>query len=117
MTQTDCLFCKIISGEIPSKIINDTENFLSFHDVSPQADVHGLVIPKKHISDVIHASNEFSKDLLGDYFVEISNVARKLGLHENGFRVVFNSKSDACQTVFHIHAHILGGNQLSGKMC
>lgn len=111
-----CLFCRIAAGEIPSKKVHESENFLSFHDIQPQAQTHVLVIPKSHFENLSVAAAKMDAKLLSLYFQEIAFVAEKLGLTKSGYRTVFNTNQDGCQTVFHIHAHILGGEQLSGNM-
>lgn len=111
-----CLFCKIIAGEIPCKKVFESENFLSFYDIHPQAQTHVLVIPKEHYENLPIAVNKMDSKILSFYFKEIAIVADKLGLTKNGFRTIFNTNQHGCQTVFHIHAHILGGEQLSGNM-
>lgn len=111
-----CLFCKIIAGEIPCKKAHESENFLAFHDIHPQAQVHVLVIPKTHYEHFSDTSNKMDIKLLGSYFKEIALVAEKLNLTKNGYRTIFNTNQHGCQTVFHVHAHILGGEQLSGNM-
>jgi len=115
-----CLFCKIIRSEIPCDKIYESEDFLAFKDINPQVKQHVLVIPKKHLESIeslkdCEKDNEL-KPILQEYLIEISKVAEILGLSKSGFRTVFNTNKDACQTVFHIHAHILGGEQLTGKM-
>ncbi len=112
----DCLFCKIIAGKIPCKKVYESENFLAFHDIQPQANVHVLVIPKKHYEHLSNAAGEMEVNLLGQYLQEIAKVADTLGLTKSGFRTVFNTNDHGCQTVFHIHAHVLGGEQLMGNM-
>ncbi len=110
----DCLFCKIIAGEIPSKKVYEDENIYAFYDINPQAPVHVLVIPKTHIEslDGINLSNA---QVVSDIFSKIPEIASLLGL-ENGYRVVSNCGPDACQTVKHLHFHIIGGRALSGMM-
>ena len=110
----DCVFCKIIKGEIPAKVVYEDDKIFSFHDISPQAPVHVLVIPKTHmanLNEVDEGNIEFASHLMK----KIPEIAKQLGLN-NGYRVVFNTEKHACQTVFHLHAHILGGRQLSGRM-
>lgn len=113
---SSCLFCKIVSGEIPCTKVHESDNFLSFKDIHPQAQVHVLVIPKMHFENLSDAATKMDPKLLGTYLQEIALVAEKLELKKNGYRTVFNTNQNGCQTVFHIHAHILGGEQLSGNM-
>lgn len=110
----DCLFCKIIAGQIPSKKVYEDENIYAFYDINPQAPVHVLVIPKKHIEslDGVNASNV---SVVSAIFEKIPEIAQLLGL-DNGYRVVSNCGPDACQTVKHLHFHIIGGKALSGMM-
>jgi len=105
---SDCLFCKIITGEIPSKKIYEDEDVFAFHDISPQAPIHFLVIPKKHIPHVMELKEEDST-LMGKMLFQAQKIAKELGLEPNGARFVFNCKESACQTVWHIHLHVLGG--------
>lgn len=110
----DCLFCKIINGDIPSKKVYEDENVFAFYDIAPQAPVHVLVIPKKHIAS-IDGIDEKNSDTVAKIFSVIPKIASELGL-TNGYRVISNCGSDACQSVKHLHFHILGGTQLSEKM-
>ena len=109
-----CIFCKIISGDIPSKKAYEDEKILAFHDINPQAPVHKLVIPKEHIPSVdgINADNS---TLVAYIFEKIPTIAKEAGL-SNGYRVISNCGPDACQSVPHLHFHILGGAPLSDKM-
>lgn len=103
---SECIFCKIIAGEIPCKKVYEDENILAFHDINPVAETHVLVIPKKHIEGL----NRLTKDdneTMSQLMFGISNVAKNLGL--NGYKTIFNTGKEGGQTVFHIHAHILGG--------
>jgi histidine triad (HIT) family protein len=107
----DCIFCKIIAGEIPSKKIYEDEELFAFHDISPQAPVHFLVIPKKHIATVMDTSPEDSV-LLGKLLHKAQALLAELGCAEKGGRFAINCKSDGMQTVEHIHVHVLGGRIL-----
>ena len=106
----DCLFCRIIAGEIPSKKVYEDERILAFHDINPEAPVHVLVIPKQHISSLDAVTPENS-GFVRAIFEKIPEIARLAGL-ENGYRVVSNCGPDAAQSVPHLHFHILGGKQL-----
>lgn len=106
------IFDKIIAGDIPAKVAFEDEIVLAFHDVNPQAPIHVLVIPKKKIAGFKDVKNSDNIDM-GEYMKKISLVAEKLGLDDDGYRVVFNQGSDGGQTVEYIHAHILGGRSLS----
>lgn len=105
-----CLFCKIIAGEIPADKLYEDDEFLAFRDITPQAPVHFLVIPKKHIVGPAFMEAE-DEQLIGKMMRIGSQIAADLGLVD-GFRLVFNNGAAAGQTVFHIHLHILGGRQL-----
>lgn len=107
----DCLFCKIVNGSIPCKKVYEDEEFLAFHDIHPKAPVHVLVIPKRHIPSLADAQAEDAL-LLGRLLICVTQVADRLGLRERGWRTVFNTRKDAGQEIFHIHAHILGGKRL-----
>ena len=111
----DCLFCKIAAGEIPSKKAYEDDEVLAFYDIAPQAPVHVLVIPKKHVSDVYAARGE-SDAFLAGLLRTAAKVAGELGLAESGFRLVSNCGADARQSVPHLHVHILGGKQLGDLM-
>lgn len=110
----DCLFCKIAAGEIPSKKAYEDDKILCFYDINPQAPVHVLVIPKEHIAGV-DALTEESGALIAHIFTCIPKIAESLGL-KNGYRVISNVGKDGCQSVRHLHFHILGGAQLADKM-
>ncbi len=110
----DCLFCKIISGEIPSSKVYEDENVYAFRDINPSAKVHVLVIPKRHIDSLDAACAENIADI-AKVIEAIPVVAAKLGL-ENGYRVVTNVGEDGGQTVKHLHFHILGGEKLPVKV-
>lgn len=110
----DCLFCKIISGEIPSKKVYEDEWVYSFKDINPQTPVHILVIPKEHICciDEVNSSNS---SYVARIFEAIPEIAAEAGL-TNGYRVISNCGDDACQTVKHLHFHIMGGRKLPENM-
>lgn len=111
----DCLFCKIIDGEIPSEKVYESETVLAFKDINPQAPVHILVIPKMHIESL----NDLTEDNIGAV-AEIMLVVKQLAVEfnlKNGYRVVTNIGENGGQTVHHLHFHILGGEKLTEKMC
>ncbi len=112
---SDCIFCKIAAGEIPSNKVYEDETVLAFYDLNPMAKVHVLIIPKEHIANVaeIDASNSA---VVAHIFEVIAKIAKDLGL-DQGYRVVSNCKEFAGQSVFHLHFHLLGGEQLSMNMC
>jgi len=110
----DCLFCKIVAGQIPSTKVYEDETVLAFRDIAPQASTHILVIPKAHIDSVAAITAENSL-IVSHIFEVIAVIAKQEGLAD-GFRVVSNCGSHGCQSVKHLHFHILGGEQLSEKM-
>lgn len=110
----NCLFCKIITGEIPSSKVFENEDVLAFRDINPQAPVHILVIPKKHIDSAVAVTSDNS-DCVAKCFEAISVIAEQEHL-EKGFRVISNCGAAAGQTVFHLHFHILAGKKLDEQM-
>ena len=111
---TNCLFCKIIAGDIPSTKVYEDDSVLAFRDIAPQAPTHILVIPKTHIGSVAEITAENSA-VVAHIFQVIAQIAKAEGL-ENGYRVVSNCGDHAGQTVHHLHFHILGGKQLALEM-
>jgi histidine triad (HIT) family protein len=107
----DCIFCKIDKGEIPSKKIYEDDEFLAFHDITPQAPVHFLIIPKRHIRNIMEAESA-DAGLLGRLLLKAQELAQEQGCAEKGARFVINCKSDGGQTVDHLHCHVLGGRPL-----
>lgn len=107
----DCLFCKIIAGEIPSKKLYEDDKIFAFYDIAPIAPVHFLVIPKQHIQSVDEINGENS-ELVAYIFAKIGELAKLAGI-ENGYRVISNCGADAGQTVPHLHFHVIGGKELS----
>lgn len=107
----DCLFCKIINGDIPSEKVYEDDEILAFKDINPVADVHVLLIPKKHISMLNDLDAEDAK-VMGGITYRASELARELGV-EKGYRLVANNGASAGQSVFHIHFHLLGGRNFS----
>ncbi|MEU8817767.1 histidine triad nucleotide-binding protein [Actinoplanes sp. NPDC048796] len=108
---TDCLFCRIVAGEIPATVVHETDTTLAFRDIDPKAPVHVLVIPKSHHPDVVtlaRADPAVSADLLST----AAAVAEAEGLLTDGFRLLFNTGAYAGQEVFHVHGHVLGGEPL-----
>ena len=108
----DCLFCRIASGEIPSDKVYEDELVLAFRDIDPQAPVHVLIIPKKHIASVSALTAE-DDATLADMFAAARSIAATLGIAEGGYRVVSNVGADAGQSVPHLHLHLLGGRSLA----
>ena len=108
----DCLFCKIINGEIPSEKVYEDEYVYAFNDISPTAPVHVLIVPKKHIS-TINDIEDNDAELIGRIYLAAKKIAQEKGIAEDGYRVVTNCNQMAGQTVFHIHFHLLGGRELN----
>ena len=111
---SNCLFCKIVAGEIPSNKVYEDDKILAFRDIAPQAPTHILVVPKAHIADCNGITAENSA-VVAHIFEVIPQIAKAEGL-VNGFRVVSNCGDDGCQSVHHLHFHILGGKKLSEQM-
>ncbi|TDV54132.1 histidine triad nucleotide-binding protein [Actinophytocola oryzae] len=110
MPASDCLFCKIIAGEIPSTKVLETDTTYAFRDINPQAAVHVLVVPRTHHEDAEALAKEPQQ--LADVIATGVQVARQEGIDQSGFRLVLNTGDDAGRTVFHAHVHVLGGEQL-----
>ena len=108
---SDCLFCKIVAGEIPSTNVLETERSLAFRDLNPQAPTHVLVIPKEHVTHAGELTGEHG-DLLADLFQTAAAVAEQDGVAEGGYRLVFNVGEDSGNSVPHLHLHVLGGRKL-----
>lgn len=110
----DCIFCKIIAGEIPSNKVYEDDRVLAFRNINPQTPVHILVIPKQHIASVDEV-NADNSDVVAHIFTMIPKIAKEAGL-TNGYRVITNCGDDACQSVKHLHFHIMGGRKLPENM-
>lgn len=108
----DCVFCKIIAGDIPSNKVYADEQVYAFHDINPAAPTHILVIPKQHLQ-AVNAANEGDQALLGRMLLVANRIAAEQGLAESGFRYVINTGDQGGQTVYHLHLHILGGRQMT----
>lgn len=106
-----CIFCRIVEGSIPAKLVYQDEHALAFDDINPQAPVHALVIPKRHVPSV-QDLGEADRVLLGHLLLTCSRIAKEKGLSETGFRVVANTGRDGGQTVFHLHFHVMGGRHM-----
>jgi histidine triad (HIT) family protein len=111
VTMSGCIFCKIAQGAVPSKKIFEDDEMLAFHDVNPQAPVHFLVIPKRHIRNIMEMSGSDAL-LLGKLLIKAQELAKSLGCEEKGARFVVNCKEDGGQTVDHLHIHVLAGRAL-----
>ena len=107
----DCLFCRIVAGEIPATVVHETDTTLAFRDIDPKAPVHVLVIPKDHHTDVATLAQADPK-AAADVLAAAAAVAEAEGLRADGFRLIFNSGGHGGQEVFHVHAHVLGGRPL-----
>lgn len=107
----DCIFCKIVDGSLPSEKVYESDNVLAFKDISPQAKVHVLVIPKKHIATMNDVTDE-DGEIIADIHKAIRQVANEMGIADSGYRIINNCGADGGQVVFHLHYHLLGGEKL-----
>jgi histidine triad (HIT) family protein len=107
-----CLFCKIVAGEVPAKKVHEDEDLVVFEDINPQAPLHVLVIPKRHIATLNDLQPE-DDGLVGQMMRRAAAIAKERGVDGSGYRTVFNCNSGAGQTVFHIHLHVLGGRRMT----
>lgn len=107
----NCLFCKIISGEVPSKLVYEDEHVYAFHDINPGAPTHVLIVPREHIA-TLNDLEVRHEPLMGKIFSAAKKIAADLGVHEKGYRTVFNTNAGGGQTVYHIHLHLLAGRSL-----
>jgi histidine triad (HIT) family protein len=113
---SDCLFCRIIAGELPATVVRETDTTLAIRDITPKAPVHVLVIPKEHYADIAVLSQS-DPALAGQLLATAAAVAEDEGLLGDGFRLMFNTGAYAGQEVFHVHAHVLGGAPLGPMIC
>ncbi len=111
-SEPGCIFCRIASGEIPARVVARTDHALAFHDLTPQAPVHVLVIPTGHLGSVAEASGGEGELLLGRVMAMAVETAAQLGLAEDGYRLVINTGRHGGQSVGHLHVHLLGGRQM-----
>jgi len=109
---SNCLFCRIIAGEIPAAIVYQDDTVVVFKDTNPQAPLHLLLVPRKHVATLNDLSTE-DDALVGSLFRHAATLAKEYGVHERGYRTVFNTNGEAGQTVFHIHLHLLAGRGLT----
>ncbi len=109
---SECLFCKIVEKKIPAKLVHEDELTLAFDDIHPQAPVHTLVIPKRHVS-AVQDLGLGDESLLAQLLISCTKIAALKGVQESGYRVVTNTGRDAGQTVFHLHFHVLGGRPMA----
>jgi len=107
----DCLFCRIVAGEIPAEIVYESDTAVAFRDINPQAPTHVLVIPRKHIATINHI-DAADEALIGSLYTAAREIATMEGIADHGYRAVMNCNEAAGQTVFHIHLHVLGGRQM-----
>ncbi|HYN85163.1 MAG TPA: histidine triad nucleotide-binding protein [Pyrinomonadaceae bacterium] len=110
---SNCIFCKIVAGEIPAQVVYEDERAVAFRDINAQAPTHVLVIPRAHVASLAEASERGERELLGHVLDAAARVAAQEGLREGGYRTVINTGAGAGQSVFHLHAHVLGGRPLS----
>lgn len=111
----DCIFCRIINGDIPATKVYEDDVVLAFKDINPQMPIHIIVIPKKHIESIIELKEE-DESVVGKIFTVINKIAYDMGIDKNGFRVISNCGEDAGQTVKHLHFHILAGEKMGEKI-
>lgn len=107
----NCLFCKLVNGEIPSDVIYEDDTVLAFRDISPQAPVHALIIPKRHI-ETVNDLTDADAGLIGELVLRARALAAEQGIAEPGYRLILNCNPDGGQTVYHLHLHLLGGRPL-----
>lgn len=112
-TVADCVFCKIVRGELPAKVVYEDDRVLAFDDLSPQAPIHTLIIPKRHY---VSLSDDITPEDLAALFGAVQHVARMKGVNESGYRTIVNSGPDSNQTVKHLHVHVLGGRHMTHGM-
>jgi histidine triad (HIT) family protein len=112
MSNEDCLFCKILNGDIPADLVYESDSAIAFRDINPHAPTHVLVIPRKHIP-TINDLDDADRDVVGSLYMAARDIARQEGIADDGYRTVMNCNEGAGQTVFHIHLHVLGGRSLS----
>ncbi len=105
---SDCIFCKIIKGEIPGKFVYKDAQIAAFHDINPKAPIHVLVVPVKHLESIREINDE-DKYLMGEVLLKVKNIAQKLGIDKSGYKLISNNGKGAGQLVFHLHFHLLGG--------
>jgi histidine triad (HIT) family protein len=110
MSKSDCIFCKIVTGDIPAAKVHEDDVCVAFNDLSPQAPTHILIIPREHI-DSLDKAKAGEKETLGHLLLTTAEIARGRGFADDGYRVVINTNSDGGQTVFHLHVHLLAGRQ------
>lgn len=110
MGSADCLFCKIVAGDIPSSKVYEDDDLFAFDDITPQAPTHVLIVPRRHI-DSLDKAEAGDKELLSKLMLAAADIAREKGFAKDGYRVVINTNENGGQTVFHLHVHLMGGRQ------
>lgn len=110
-----CIFCRIVSGDIPARLAGENEAAIAFHDISPQAPVHVLIVPRAHVSG-LRAIDSMSERDVHEMLSLAAELARELGVEESGYRLVTNDGRDAGQTVYHLHWHLLGGREMTAEL-
>ena len=108
----DCLFCKVVAGQIPAAIVDQDDTLVAFRDINPQAPLHLLIVPRQHIASLNDLSPR-DDGLVGSMFRKAAALAKDNGYHDRGYRTVFNTNAEAGQSVFHIHLHLLAGRPLT----
>lgn len=108
---SDCIFCKIINGEIPSKKVLENDKFYAFYDIEPVKKVHVLIVPKNHVANIAHIT-EKNEDYVEGLLPFVRDVAKEIGISKDGYRLIFNTGAKAGQSVLHMHAHLLGGEEM-----
>ncbi len=111
-----CVFCKIVNGEIPAKVVYEDDTVMAFYDINPQAPVHILIIPKEHIP-TLNDLEQKHKELVGYIFLVAKKIAQDMGFAEKGYRVLVNCNSDGGQEVYHLHFHLFAGKPLGPMIC
>lgn len=111
----DCIFCKIINGDIPADVVYQDDQVVAFHDINPAAPTHILIVPIKHIASTNHLARA-DEALVGHLFTVASRLAEDVGVNESGYRLIINTGPDAGQVVFHLHLHLLGGQRMRHPM-
>jgi len=112
---SDCIFCKIVSGEIPGTIVHQDDEATAFRDINPAAPTHILIVPNRHI-DSVNALTDEDKPLVGHLFRVAGQLAKSEGIDQSGYRIIVNTGADGGQTVFHMHVHLIGGQPMKHPM-
>ena len=112
VSDSDCLFCKIINGDINADIVYETDHLLAFRDINPQAPTHVLIIPRRHVATINDIAAAEAEEEIGRLYSAAAHIAQQEGIESDGYRVVMNCNEAAGQTVFHLHLHLLGGRSL-----